>query len=383
MTLEACPTSTAAAAADRGARRAATIAGRGGRRLRRRISPRPSPDTLPRRVPRFARRRRAASPGKRGVLRRSCSKGPSGCSKGDSCRFAHMVPEDEAARTLRVGQGRGLITPGALNSAISTAPKELTLRFFAAWGDQMNHMMIGNIWNKLGQQLRDKCDPGAWVDRRTRRAARAAAAAVGGGAAGCGRPADGQHRARRRARLLEAGELFEAVAAAAAAADARSSNRRTSPTRCGRSPRRATRRRRSSTRWQRRRWAAARLRRAEPRQHGVGVCDGGPCGAGALRRRGGGGGRAAARLQAAGARQHGVGVRDGGACGAGALRRSGGEAVTDARIARLQWPRHRAGPLRDSSRERRRRCCDALAAEAARGGAPSRRSLRRTIRRLG
>jgi hypothetical protein len=37
------------------------------------------------------------------------------------------------------------------------------LRFFAAWGEQMDHMMIGNIWNKLGQQLRDDRGREAWV----------------------------------------------------------------------------------------------------------------------------------------------------------------------------------------------------------------------------
>ena len=46
---------------------------------------------------------------------------------------------------------------------MTAAPKELLLRFFAAWGEQMDHMMIGNIWNKLGQQLRDDRGREAWV----------------------------------------------------------------------------------------------------------------------------------------------------------------------------------------------------------------------------
>ena len=86
-----------------------------------------------------------------------------GCSRGDLCAFCHLTPEDDAARALRVGQGRGEIMPSALANAVTAASKELMLRFFAAWGEQMDHMCIGNIWNKLGQQLRDDRGREAWV----------------------------------------------------------------------------------------------------------------------------------------------------------------------------------------------------------------------------
>ena len=37
------------------------------------------------------------------------------------------------------------------------------MRLFDAWGDQMKCEQIGNIWNKLGQQLRDDGGREAWV----------------------------------------------------------------------------------------------------------------------------------------------------------------------------------------------------------------------------
>ena len=90
--------------------------------------------------------------------------GTAGCSKGEGCRFRHLTPEDPYARALRVSdQGTGCIRFGALSNAITHAPKELMLRFFDAWGEQMNHSMMGNIWNKLGQQLRDDRGREAWV----------------------------------------------------------------------------------------------------------------------------------------------------------------------------------------------------------------------------
>ena len=101
--------------------------------------------------------------GKQGVCFPFLFKREAGCSKGDGCRFAHLVPEDEAARALRVGEGRGMITPGALTNAVTGAPKELVLRYVDAWGDQMHDRAIGNIWNKLGQQLRDDRGREAWV----------------------------------------------------------------------------------------------------------------------------------------------------------------------------------------------------------------------------
>ena len=106
---------------------------------------------------------RELNPPKKGACFPFLLKGAVGCSRGDLCAFRHLTPEDDAARALRVGQGRGEIMPSALSNAVTHAPKELMLRFFAAWGEQMDRMMIGNIWNKLGQQLRDDGGRQAWV----------------------------------------------------------------------------------------------------------------------------------------------------------------------------------------------------------------------------
>ena len=110
------------------------------------------------------RREGPPPPVKQGICFPFLLKGPSGCAKGDGCRFRHLTPEDPDARAIRVSnEGSGVIKLGALVNAISNAPKELMLRFFDAWGGQMDHMMIGNIWNKLGQQLRDDRGREAWV----------------------------------------------------------------------------------------------------------------------------------------------------------------------------------------------------------------------------
>ena len=85
------------------------------------------------------------------------------CKWGKGCRQRHVSLHDPEARALRIGEGRGCITFRGMNDAISTASKELMLRLFDAWGDQMDHMIIGNIWNKLGQQLRDDGGREAWV----------------------------------------------------------------------------------------------------------------------------------------------------------------------------------------------------------------------------
>ena len=94
-------------------------------------------------------------------------KGPSSCQFGDRCFRLHLAPESEAARVLPLIDAnptpRGCISVRSLTSAISSAPKELMLRFFDAWGTQMDHIMISSIWNKLGQQLRDDRGREAWV----------------------------------------------------------------------------------------------------------------------------------------------------------------------------------------------------------------------------
>ena len=98
-------------------------------------------------------------PGKQDVCFLFLLKGPHACKWGDKCHRRHVTPEDDEARALTVVDAnptpKGCIALKALTSAVTEAPKELMLRFFDAWGDQMNHMIIGNIWNKLGQQLRD------------------------------------------------------------------------------------------------------------------------------------------------------------------------------------------------------------------------------------
>ena len=80
------------------------------------------------------------------------------------------------------------------------------MRFFAAWGEQMDHMIIGNIWNKLGQQLRDDREREAWVAangevlaRLRRRSVEVPPSAVAGG----------KHAQRRRG--PGGGKLFEAA----------------------------------------------------------------------------------------------------------------------------------------------------------------------------
>ena len=125
------------------------------------------------------------------------------------------------------------------------------LRFFAAWGEQMDHMMIGNIWNKLGQQLRDDRGREAWVAAngevlaRLRRRSVEVLPECGAREMpiSCTAPrTSGWRRAsssRRWRRRRQAG--------------CATSSRKRSPTRCGRSPRLGTRRQPSSTRWRRRR----------------------------------------------------------------------------------------------------------------------------------
>jgi len=105
---------------------------------------------------------------KEGVCFAFLLKGETGCRWGDDCRNGyHLAPEDEAARALTVSAANpaphGCIALKRLTSAVTEAPKELMLRFFAAWGEQMDYVIIGNIWNKLGQQLRDDRDREAWV----------------------------------------------------------------------------------------------------------------------------------------------------------------------------------------------------------------------------
>ena len=101
--------------------------------------------------------------GKQGVCFAFLLKGEAGCSRGDGCRFRHLTPEDPDARALRVGDGRGCISQRGLTDAVTAAPKELMMRFVDAWGGQMHDRAIGNIWNKLGQQLRDDRGRDAWV----------------------------------------------------------------------------------------------------------------------------------------------------------------------------------------------------------------------------
>ena len=85
------------------------------------------------------------------------------CKWGSNCRQRHLALENSEARALRIGEGRGCINLRGMSDAVSTASKELMLRLFDAWGEQMDHMCIGNIWNKLGQQLRDDRGREAWV----------------------------------------------------------------------------------------------------------------------------------------------------------------------------------------------------------------------------
>ena len=89
------------------------------------------------------------------------------------------------------------------------------LRFFDAWGTQMDHMIIGNIWNKLGQQLRDDRGREAWVAANGEVLARLRRRSVEALPQCDGRQlANIVHGAAHVG--LEAGELFEAVATAAA-----------------------------------------------------------------------------------------------------------------------------------------------------------------------
>ena len=189
-------------------------------------------------------------------------KGEARCKWGDKWHRRHLTPEDADARAMRVGDGPNCISQRGLTDAVTGAPKELILRFFDAWGDQMQHFQIGNIWNKLGQQLRDDRGREAWVAangevlaRLRRRSVEVlpecnaqAIANIVHGAAHVGLEA-GELRGGRAVRRLDfdqqniantvwafataghaAPPLFDAVACAAA----RRATRRTLPTRCGR-----------------------------------------------------------------------------------------------------------------------------------------------------
>ena len=153
-------------------------------------------------------------PGQAGRVRCLPAEGPRRVQVG---RQMPSPPPDAGGRR-RSGDARGrrpeCINQRGLTDAISAAPKELMLRFFDAWGDQMHDRAIGNIWNKLGQQLREAPPRGGW--RPTARCSRG----CGGGRWSCCR------RARRRQMAnivhgaatlgLEAGdELFRVAAQAA------------------------------------------------------------------------------------------------------------------------------------------------------------------------
>ena len=171
------------------------------------------------------------------------------------------------------------------------------LRFFDAWGEQMDRWAhrptSGTSWGsscattaaaRRGWRRTARCSRGCGGDRGAARVQRCAISPTS-----CTAPwwrrAGGGRAASRRWRLRRRGE------------------RATSIRRASANTVWALRRRHSAgRRWLRRRGAAcggrignraARLRTAGHRQHGVGLRDGGSCGAGALRGGGGGGGRAA------------------------------------------------------------------------------------------
>ena len=178
---------------------------------------------------------------------------------------------------LRIGEGRGCINLRGMSNAVSTASKELLLRLFDAWGTQMNHIMIGSIWNKLGQQLRDKLRGTAGARRGggELRGARAAAAQSVEVLPESGAREPGQHRARRCAL-------------------------------------RGLRRASSSTQSQRRRHRAGSSRwlRRDSQDVANTVWAFATAGQGRRALRGGGGGRrGGCATSMAGPRQHGVGVR--------------------------------------------------------------------------
>ena len=76
------------------------------------------------------------------------------CTKGASCSMRHVAPEEPAAAALRIGDRPGDITAAGLSAALARASRDQLLTFFNTWGDQMDEQHLSNLWHKLGSQLR-------------------------------------------------------------------------------------------------------------------------------------------------------------------------------------------------------------------------------------
>ena len=77
-----------------------------------------------------------------------------GCSLS-VCPFRHLTIADAEARQIRFGSERGALTASAVNQALANAPLPDLVQFFDAWGWQMDTWHISNIWNKLGNHLKE------------------------------------------------------------------------------------------------------------------------------------------------------------------------------------------------------------------------------------